>query len=202
MDSIFETLQYPFVFVDSSHAFRTNSSNIEKVTRSLLKKAPQRFWSLIQEIKNSGCEDSQYYEQIIRLQKRGMISTLITCEAVNQRLIDGSTDVIHLFGTINSACTKDEIAQKNELPDVVLWGENVRYKTYIKATNALINASCIVADKTILSLQIGQLLLQHTTHHCPIYFLSCREKGGNHTEYELPPKRFIQQLASAHQVTD
>ena len=202
MSDIFENLQCPFVFVDSSHAFRTNSNDVVKLTRNLMRKKPEKFWSLIKKIEDSGCEDTPYYEQIIQLQKRGVISSLITCEALNQTLINRSTDVIRLFGTVNSMSHKGTMAQRIGLPDVVLWGEDVCYKTYIKATNALLSASCIVADKTILSLQIGQLLLQHTTHHCPVYFLSDRKKGGNHTEYDLPPKRFIQQLASAHQVTD
>ena len=202
MNEIFENLQCPFVFVDSSHAFRTNSNDVVKLTRNLMRKNPEKFWSLIKKIEDSGCEDTPYYEQIIQLQKRGIISSLITCEAVNQTLINRSTDVIRLFGTVNSMSHKGTIAQRTGLPDVVLWGEDVCYKTYIKATNALLNATCIVADKTILSLQIGQLLLQHTTQHCPVYFLSDRKKGGNHTEYDLPPKQFIQQLASVHQVTD
>lgn len=201
MSDIFEKLQCPFVFVDSSHAFRTNSNDVVKLTRNLMRKNPGKFWSLIEKIEDSGCEDTLYYEQIIQLQKRGVISSLITCEAVNQTLINRSTDVIRLFGTVNSMTHKGTVVQITGMPDVVLWGEDVRYKTYIKATNALLNASCIVADKTILSLQIGQLLLQHTTHHCPVYFLSDRKKGGNHTEYDLPPKQFILQLASLHQVT-
>ncbi|MBQ7328340.1 MAG: hypothetical protein IJX01_00325 [Oscillospiraceae bacterium] len=202
MDELFEKLQYPFVFVDSSHAFRTSNTNIEKLTRGLLKKSPQKFWSLIYGIENAAREDTPYYEQIIQLQKKGVISTLITCEAINQRIIDSQTDVIHLFGAANSLCLSDKEPCRIDLPDLVLWGENVCYKTYIRATNALLNASCIVADKTILSLRIGQLLLEHTTQHCPIYFLSDRKKGGNHTEYELPPKQFIQQLAFVHRVTD
>ena len=202
MSDIFEKLQYPFVFVDTSHAFRTNSNNVVKLTRNLMRKAPEKFWSLIGIIESSGCEDTPYYEQIIQLQKQGVISSLITCEAVNQTLINRSTDVIRLFGTVNSMSHKGTMAQRTGLLDVVLWGEDVCYKTYIKATNALLSASCIVADKTILSLQIGQLLLQHTTHHCPVYFLSDRKKGGNHTEYDLPPKQFICQLASLYQVTD
>ena len=202
MDELLGKLQYPFVFVDSSHAFRTSSTNIEKLTRGLLKKAPQKFWSLIEDIEKSGREDTLYYERIIQLQKQGVISSLITCEAINQRIIDGQTDVIHLFGTINSMCLSDKDICKAETPDLVLWGENVYYKTYIRATDALLNASCIVADKTILSLQIGQLLLEHTTQHCPIYFLSDTKKGGNHTGYDLPPKEFIQQLASVHRAAD
>ena len=202
MDELLGKLQYPFVFVDSSHAFRTSNTNIEKLTRGLMKKAPQKFWALINDVEKSGREDTPYYEQIIQLQKKGIISTLITCEAINQRIIDSQTDVIHLFGAANSMCLSDKEPYKIGLPDLVLWGENVCYKTYIRATNALLNASCIVVDKTIISLQIGQLLLEHTTQHCPIYFLSHRKKGGNHTEYELPPKQFIQQLAFLHQVTD
>lgn len=202
MDELLGKLQYPFVFVDSSHALRTSNTNIEKLTRGLMKKAPQKFWSLINDVENSGREDTPYYEQIIQLQKKGIISTLITCEAINQRIIDSQTDVIHLFGAVNSICLSNKEPCKTGLPDLVLWGENVCYKTYIRATNALLNASCIVADKTIISLQIGQLLLEHTTQHCPIHFLSDKRKGGNHTEYELPPKQFIQQLAFVHQVTD
>ncbi len=203
MDELLGKLQYPFVFVDSSHSFRTSNTNIEKLTRGLLKKAPQKFWSLIEDIENSGREDTLYYERIIQLQKQGAISSLITCEAVNQRIIDSRTDVIHLFGTINSMSMflSDKDLRKAEAPNLVLWGENVCYKTYIRATNAILNASCIVADRTILSLQIGQLLLEHTTQHCPIYFLSDKKKGGNHTEYDLPPKQFIQQLASVHRAT-
>lgn len=201
MSDIFEKLQCPFVFVDSSHAFRTNSNDVVKLTRNLMRKNPEKFWSVIKKIEGSSRKDTLYYEQIIQLQKRGVISSLITCEAVNQTLINRSTDVIRLFGTVNSMSHKGNMVQTTGLPDVVLWGEDVHYKTYIKATNALLNASCIVADKTILSLQIGQLLLQHTTHHCPVYFLSDRKEGGNHTEYDLPPKQFILQLASLHQVT-
>lgn len=202
MSNMFEKLQYPFVFVDSSHAFRTSCNNVKKLTRKLMKKAPQSFWSLIEEIENSSSEDTPYYEQIILLQKKGVISSLITCEAANQILIDSPTDVIHVFGTINSLRSRNKDLNKSELSDLVLWGENVHYKTYAMATKALLNASCIVADKTILSLQIGQLLLQHTTHRCPVYFLSDTKEGGNHTEYDLPPKQFIQQLSSAQQVTD
>lgn len=204
MDELFRKLQYPFVFVDSSHAFRIGDTNIKKLTRSLLKKAPQKFLSLIEDIENSGREDTLYYERIIQLQKQGIISSLITCEAVNQRIIDSKTDVIHLFGTINSMsiCLCDNNLRKDEVPDLVLWGENVCYKTYIRATNAVLNASCIVVDGTILSLQIGQLLLEHTTQHCPIYYLSDKKKGGNHTEYDLPPKEFIQLLSSVHRATD
>lgn len=202
MSEIFEKLQLPFVFIDSSHAFRANNSNVTKLTRSLIKKAPQRFWSLLNEIESYGREDTSYYEQIVQLQKEGVISTLITCEATNQKLIESSTDVIYLLGTINSMHSCNKNLRKTELSELVLWGENIHYKTYIKATNALLDASCIVADKAILSLQIGQLLLLHTTQHCPVYFLSDRKKGGNHTEYDLPPKQFIRQLASLHQVTD
>ena len=201
MSDIFEKLQYPFVFVDSSHAFRTSNANIEKMTRGLMKKAPQKFWSLIDDIENSGREDAAYYEQIIQLQKKGVISTLITCEAVNQRIIDSKTDVIHIFGTVNNMCFNDKEPCKTGLSNLVFWGENVSFKTYIRATNVLLNASCVVADRTILSLQIGQLLLDHTTQHCSIYLLSGLRKGGNHTEYDLPPKQFIRQLAYLHQVT-
>ena len=57
MDELLGKLQYPFVFVDSSHAFRTSNTNIEKLTRGLMKKAPQKFWSLINDVENSGfCE--------------------------------------------------------------------------------------------------------------------------------------------------
>lgn len=202
MSGFLDKLKYPFVFVESSHAFRTNNTNIEKLTRGLLKKTPQKFWSLINDVENSGREDTPYYEQIIQLQKKGLISTLITCETINQKIIDSQTDVIHLFGAANSMCLSDKEPCKTGLSNLVLWGENVSYKTYVRATNALLNASCIVVDKTIISLQIGQLLLEHTTQHCPIYFLSDRKKGGNHTEYELPPKQFIQQLAFVHQVTE
>lgn len=202
MSGIFENLQYPFVFVDGSHVFRTGNVIIQKLTRNLLKKDPQQFWALIDEIENYGREDSLYYDQIIQLQKRGIISSLITCEAVNQRIIDSQTDVIHIFGAINSICLRDKDRHKSELPDLVLWGENMNYKTYIRATNALLSASCIVADKSVLSLQIGQLLLEHTTQHCPVFYLSGSKKGGKHTEYDLPPKQFIQQLVAAQRVTD
>ena len=131
MSDIFEKLQYPFVFVDSSHAFRTNSDDVVKLTRNLMRKKPENFWSVIEKIEDSGREDTLYYEQIIQLQKLGVISSLITCEAVNQTLINRSTDVIRLFGTVNSMSHKGTMVQTTGLPDVVLWGEDVHYKTYM-----------------------------------------------------------------------
>lgn len=202
MSDIFDELQYPFVFVDSSHALRRKGNCIEKLTRRLVKKTPQRFFAIIEELETSSSEDTLYYEQIIQLQRKGVISTLITCEAVNRRIVDSTTDIIHIFGTINSMCLRSKAVNDSSLSDLVLWGENVQDKTYNKIANVLLSASCVVVDETIMSLQIGKLISQHTKRYCQVYYLSDRKKGGNHTEYDLPPKQFIQQLASAQQATD
>lgn len=199
MKDIIPNLVFPFVYLDSSFLYRTNNTMVQRLTRKLLSKNSQRFDVLLDELVVASTADRQYYEQIICLQQKNVISALITYEALNSELAVHSPNLISLFGNITS---KSNISSQPHpsYKDLVLWDENVKVKAYFSAAMAILNSTCIVADGAFLSLSIGRRLTQYITSDSKFYIFKCENMpqkfGGNAIVHELPPKKFIQILYS------
>jgi hypothetical protein len=200
MKDSFPELAFPFVYLDSSFLHRTNNIAAQKLTRHLLAKNPQRFHALLDELIVASKADYSYYESIIHLQQKNIISTLVTYEALNSALAIHSPSLISLFGNIENVLPISSSRSSYFFDDLVLWGENVKVKPYIAAAMEILNSSCVVADDAFLSLSIGRSLAQYVTSDCVFYILKCGNQlqnyGGNSVVYELPPNKFIQILHS------
>ena len=198
MNITFPELNYPFVYLDGSFLHRENTDIAQKLTRKLLHKSPRRFSILLEKMILESKSDALYYEQIIYLQKKDIISTLITFESLNTELILQSPSIIPLFGSISRTYVDrgDYISQIND--DLILWEENVNLSVYTKAAMTILNSSCVVADENFLSLMVGRNLIKYITSNCTFCVLKSgkptQNDGGNHIVYELPPISFIQML--------
>ncbi len=199
MKDPFPKLTFPFVYLDSSFLCRGNNSAAQKLTRKLLSHNPQRFHSLLDELITASKADYSYYEKIIHLQHRNIISALVTFEALNPNLVTESPNLISLFGNINIVPAINNACYAFG-EDLVLWGENVKTKTYIAAAMTILNSSCIVAEDAFLSLSVGRSLTQYITSNSVFCVLKSNDGpkniGDNSVVYELSPKKFIQILCS------
>ena len=200
MNDIIPNLIFPFVYLDSSFLYRTNNAMMQKLTRKLLSNNPQKFNLLLDELVVASATDRLYYEQIICLQRENIISALITYEALNPELTVHSPNLISLFGNITNRSTAKSLSCPSNKKDLILWGENVKVKTYISAAMAILNSTCIVADGAFLSLSIGRRLTQYIPSDNMFYILKCENMpqkfGDNAIVHELTPKKFIEILYS------
>lgn len=191
---------FPFVYLDSSFLYRTNNAMVQKLTRKHLYNNPHKFNILLDELIIASAADRLYYEQIVYLQRKNIISALITYEALNSELAIHSPNLISLFGSITNKATLNSPSPPLYNEDLVLWDENVKVKTYISAAMAILNSTCIVADGAFLSLSIGRRLTQYITSDSMFYILKGENIpqtfGSNAIIHELPPKKFIQILHS------
>ena len=73
MKKSFPELAFPFVYLDSSFLHRTNNVAVQKLTRNLLAKNPQRFHALLDKLIVASKADCSYYERIIHLQQENII---------------------------------------------------------------------------------------------------------------------------------
>lgn len=190
MENFFSALEYPFVYLDCSYIFRSNISEAQLLTRKLLRQYPNKFNAIIENIRScAGCE-ILYYQQIHALQQAGVISSLITFEVFHESIIPASSKVIPLFGQYS--------AQSHDTSSIILWGESVNIKKYIKASTTLIDAKCIVADVAFFDLVVGKELQKYIINESTLFLIgsSPEKKGGTHTAYGMPPQSFINALYS------
>lgn len=202
MDTVFTDLIFPFVYLDSSYLYRANSSVAQKLTRTTLAKNPRRFCMLLEEVVDAAKADYRYYDGVISLQRKKIISTLVTYEATNPALTACSKEIIQLFGRIS---VDDFIASSRQLEfadDVVLWGETVKTNTYYAAATAIADSTCIVADANFFSLTVGWDLANYIKSDCVFILLSSNKPerflGENYIDCKLSPKEFIQLLCSRY----
>lgn len=198
MKDIFPKLIFPFVYLDSSFAYRKKSDSVQKLTRNLMIKNPQRFYALLNELMIASQVDYPYYKRIIQLQRENVISTVVTYEVFHPSLVVDSPSLISLFGSINNIPFINSSSIPHFSEDLVLWGENVKTKSYIAAAMAILNSSCVVADDAFLSLAVGRGLVQYVTSDCLFYILKCRNQPKNHEKNsvlsQLSPEEFIRIL--------
>lgn len=202
MDTVFTDLVFPFVYLDSSYLYRTNNSVAQKLSRTMLTKNPKRFRFLLEEITAAAKADYPYYDGVMCLLRKKLISTLVTYEATNPALATCSNKIIQLFGRISA----DEFIVPSRpfelVDDVVLWGEEVKTKTYYAAAMAIAESTCIVADANFFSLSVGIDLAKYIKSDCVLILLSSNQPesvlGGNYIDCKLPPKEFIRLMCSRY----
>lgn len=199
MNNTFLNLSYPFVYLDSSFLQRTNNRNAQKLSRNLLIKNPLRFKSILDDLIAASKDDAPYYDAIIELQKKGVISNVITFEALNPALALRSPSVISLFGNIFYTLSTTNSQLSDSYSDLVLWGENVNSKKYFSAAMIIMNSQCVVADAEFMSLSVGKGLVQYITSSCTFYVV-CANRfqsfDGIDEVYKASPREFILSLYS------
>lgn len=198
MKDIFPKLIFPFVYLDSSFAYRKKSDSVQKLTRNLMIKNPQRFYALLNELMIASQVDYPYYKRIIQLQRENVISTVVTYEVFQPSFVVDSPSLISLFGSINNIPFINSSSIPHFSEDLVLWGENVKTKSYVAAAMAILNSPCVVADDAFLSLAVGRGLMQYVTSDCLFYILKCRNQPQNYEKNfvssQLSPEEFIRIL--------
>ena len=188
MDRLFSILKYPFVYLDCSYGFRHNSTEVQSLTRRLLRQYPCKFYTAIEKLRSHAECDTLYYQQISDLQQAGIISSLITFEVFHESIIPASSSVVPLFGQYSS--------DLRDASKITLWGENVRFDKYIKASTILLDANCIVADTAFFDLVVGKELRKYIMNGNNLFLInkSSEKKEATHTTYELLPHEFINAL--------
>ena len=191
MENLFSNLKYPFLYLDRSYIFRSNVPELQVLTRKLLLHHPDKFKKIIEEIRDLAECETSYYQQISALQQAGIISTLITFEVFHKCIIPASSNVIPLFGQYST--------QSSPPPKITLWGENIRSNRYLRASTALLDAHCIVADVDFFELTIGKELQRYITKDKTLFIIgsSPTKSEGTHAMYQVPPYKFIDALYSA-----
>lgn len=190
MEELFSTLKYPFVYLDCSYILRSNISEAQLLTRKLLQQYPNKFNTVIENIRTRAECESLYYQQIHALQQAGIISSLITFEVFHEYIIPVCSKVIPLFGQYST--------QSHDCSSIILWGENVQREKYIKASTALLDAKCIVADVAFFNFVVGKELQKYIIKEDTLFLIgnSPEKKEGTHMIYEVPPQSFINALYS------
>lgn len=197
MKNMIPELSYPFVYLDSSFIYRSNSNAMQKLTRTFLDRHPHEFYNLLEELALAAEADAPYYKRIVCLQNRNIISTLITFESLNKELMTCSPHIIPLFGRIDG---EEEGGVAVSGDDIVLWGEKVRLNVYMKAAMEILKSPCVVMDNTFLTLSVGRSLTKYITSNCILCILKSGMQQlsyeGKHILSELSPDQFIQRLCS------
>lgn len=192
---------YPFIYLDSSFALRSQEINTEILTRKFSKKHPERCKKIFKELQLESQKDNDYYKQIEELQRNGRLSTFITMETLNSFVQVNRPNQITLFGTVNNSGQIDISNQQDwNFESVVLWGESVDFKTFNKAAIAIANAECIIADAAFFRISAGKSLAEYITTGCHFLIASTDVKKieieGNYLQCELLPNDLIKYLSS------
>ena len=186
-------ISLPFVFLDSSYVIRATPSIVRKLNRGLLWQNPIRFHSLLHKVINASEKDDQYYNNLIKLQKVGIISHIITMDAINTYFIH-NPDVLVLFYKSMSSMDSD-LSTSN----LILWGESIDSTLYSQAKQIIQNASSLIIDQTFLQIQVGKRLVEYAPDHCMKAIIgnstSTRYEGDTYTFFNVSPQSFIQNLA-------
>lgn len=181
-------IQFPFVYLDSSHIMRSGNSKIEQISRKFLKKYPQISKQILSQIELSSLKDNLYYEKLIRLKKQKKISYLITMEAFNPILIQDSIDTIFLFGKVF----------QNKFDHITFWGDEIDFKLYNTAAMLIANAECVIADADFFKLSIGKKLREYIPSRCAFMIsassTSLPKSDSDYIECDLPSKEMISYL--------
>lgn len=184
MKYTFSNIKKPFLFLDGSLILRTHNINTQKLTKKFQNKRPEVFAEIINKLNLQSETETAYYQQIVDLQYAGIISSLITFEIFHEKILMDSPEIILLSGQYSMDSTKES--------QIIFWEEPVNVKTYLSAASKILQASCIIADESFFTLNVGRSLQKYITNGCKLIILSNSiKKGDNHIEYGMPPKEFI-----------
>lgn len=195
--------KYPFIYLDSSSVLRDANVAVEMLTRKFANKNPDKFRCLIQKLKNDSYKDNSYYGKILKLQRKGLISKVITMEVINPYIKSNNENIIKLFGTLNDKIMfRNDNGDKHILDCLTLWNGKIEVSTYNKAALAIANAICVIADSTFLTISVGRSLASYIMSECPFFITAFDNKPldmeANFTICDLSPKELINYLSSAH----
>lgn len=151
-------VRFPFVYLDSSHAIRSGDIKIEQISRKYLKKSPQTFERILDQMKSNSLNDNLYYEKLVWLKSKQKISSLITMETFNPILLNNSSNTTFLFGK----------GLPHDPSNMVFWNENVDFKLYNAAAMLISNAKCIIADADFFALSVGRELQKYISSICTL----------------------------------
>lgn len=151
-------VRFPFVYLDSSHAIRSGDIKIEQISRKHLKKSPQTFERILDQMKSNSLNDNLYYEKLVWLKSKQKISSLITMETFNPILLNNSSNTTFLFGK----------GLPHDPSNMVFWNENVDFKLYNAAAMLISNAKCIIADADFFALSVGRELQKYISSICTL----------------------------------
>lgn len=151
-------VRFPFVYLDSSHAIRSEDIKIEQISRKHLKKSPQTFERILDQMKSNSLNDNLYYEKLVWLKSKQKISSLITMETFNPILLNNSSNTTFLFGK----------GLPHDPSNMVFWNENVDFKLYNAAAMLISNAKCIIADADFFALSVGRELQKYISSICTL----------------------------------
>lgn len=185
---MFKLEEYPFVYLDSSYIFRSNKISPQQLTRKFLNQNPQKFNSVLAQIKEGAEGETNYYQKISVLQQLGIISSLISFEVFHEDIILPSSNTVRLFGQYSSLlCEKSPI---------ILWGENVRENMYLKAAALILDATFIVADSKFFSVAVGRELRKYAVNNKKLMLLSNHDntKETVFAAHSMSPYNFISDL--------
>lgn len=172
MYSTYSDINFPFVYLDSSSILRSSDYAIELFTRKYALKHPQEFLEALEQLKKTSHKDNFYYQQIVLLQKYKKISKLITCETINDVILNNKMEQILLFGAIRDLrLDLDFLHQNYRTRKIVLWGESVDVKTYNQAALSIAQAKCVVVDPYFIKLSVGNSLINYISSTCKIILL-------------------------------
>lgn len=198
MDFKYAALQFPIVYIDSSVLLRSPNIDFSNMTMRFAHRNPEGFHQILETIEEQSNNESEYYRRIVRLQKYGLISTLITLETANEVVFSNSLHQIALFGNIKNAGIYASPTQLKGPNDLILWGESVNFKNYNDATVAVANAENLVVDAGFLKTNVGGRLLQSTSSKCKIFMLSNYSESiniaGTSIAVASTPQQFIEEL--------
>ena len=151
-------VRFPFFYLDSSHAIRSGDIKIEQISRKHLKKFPQTFEPILDQMRTNSLNDNLYYEKLIWLKTKQKISSLITMETFNPILLNHSSNTTFLFGK----------GLPHDTSNMVFWNENVDFKLYNAAAMLISNAECIIADADFFALSVGRELQKYISSICTL----------------------------------
>lgn len=199
MNSIYPSIKFPFVYLDSSTLLRSSEITIESFTRKQAIKHPQEFLKELNQLKEMSQKYKQYYKDIVLLQRCKIISTLITYETINEVILNNNMDQIALFGTIQdlNLCLTF-LQQDNETKELILWGEAVDIKTYNQAALSIAQAECVVVDPYFMELSVGKSLINYISSTCKIILLGIEivdlPLDNKYTRLNIIPEEFFTNL--------
>lgn len=192
----FNSLSYPFVYLDSSSILRANISP-QLFKRKIAIKKPDKFIHLLDKALFFSNEENNYYKNIVRLIENNTISKIITYESINYNLNEDNSNHILLYG--QKPFDIDGIITNASIGGWILWGEEVSHSNFYNAAMAIANSKCMVIDSLFLTLSTGKALMSYIPSKCFVVVLGKTVKNidcDNIVALPVQPKDFIEELLS------
>lgn len=186
----------PFTYLDSSTLIRTKPFNLESLSRQALEKSPNKFSDLPAFLKSISSTDNQYYYRLQQLQKRGIISSIITLETINENLMRDKRTV-QLFGDILSIGGP----LMESLKGISLWGDEICHSRFYNAAMAIVESTNIIADPNFFSFCVCNRLGNYIPSKAKLFLLGNDASINCNSMIEkkvvpYSPKSFVSFVAS------